>query len=65
MGCAELLDGLARTDLWLVDGTSKVVRLCSSSSIPSTLTLDQVYMRTDFSDYEVFRGLNLTKAALL
>jgi len=25
MGCAELLDGLARADLWLADGTFKVV----------------------------------------
>jgi len=25
MGCAELLDGLARADLWLADGTLKVV----------------------------------------
>ena len=25
MGCAELLDGLARADLWLADGTFKVM----------------------------------------
>ena len=26
LGCAELLDGLAWADLWLADGTFKVVR---------------------------------------
>jgi hypothetical protein len=38
MGCDELLDGLGRSDIWLADGTFKVVPGLFFSCIPYTST---------------------------